>query len=107
MIRFTKIFSAIFCLALVTSCGKKNGLAYPGGDKGEKRFEQVIEGYDINESDKNFKYYFDIKNPPTKPKAVKKTNPKLEDDLKYSKAAKKTADKNSGQQDNKDKGQQP
>jgi len=91
---------------LAVSCGKKSGLSYPEKDETKNQFERVIEGYDNNNSDKNFKYYFDIKQPATKPK-IKKINPKLEDDLKYSKTTKKTADKNSGQQNNKEDGQEP
>lgn len=85
MAKLTKIFIAFFCLATITSCGKKSGLIYPGGlEKTQaKKFEKVIEGYDINDcNDKNFKYYFDRK----QPKKIKSTQkPPREPLFNYSK----------------------
>ncbi len=85
----------IFCLSLIASCGKKNNLAYPeGGEEKQKhRFEKVVEGYNINDSDKNFKYYYD--NPQLKNgKKVEQTTPEPLMDFTFTK---KTPYKETGQ----------
>jgi len=86
---FTKTLFAFFCFSLLISCGKKNGLIYKDGEETQaKKFERSIENYGVNNSDKNFKYYYDRK----QPKKVKKDIiPPKEPLFNYSKTFSKSA----------------
>ncbi len=103
-------FFILFCFGFVTSCGKKNGLIYPGGEENTqaRKFEKVIEGYGVGDSDKNFKYYYDRK----QPKKVKKDIEPVKEPLfnyskTFSKSPTETTNQYNGQQGSEYQGQHP
>lgn len=85
MIKFLVNFLKVFLLIFIASCGKKSGLLYP--EEKKFKFDKIIESNDINDSDKNFKYYFDREQPKS---------------LKDLSAKKKTANKNKSQNNAED-----
>lgn len=108
--KLSTIFFTFFCLSLIASCGKKNGLTYPDGAENTqaRKFEKVIEGYGANDSDKNFKYYYDRK----QPKKVKKVTQRTKDPLfhyskTFSKLAPEVPNQYNGQQGSEYQSQQP
>jgi len=111
MTKISKILFSIFCLSAIVSCGKKSGLILPEKDESLriKRYQKINEGYGINDSDKDFKYYYDRDQPKKIEKSEKKTDSKLSDNIKIldnSKFPKKAAEKKASEQDGKGKNQQ-
>lgn len=109
MTNFKKIFYLALCFSLIASCGRKSGLTYKGETQ-QKKFKKNIEKNDFGNSDKNFEYYFDIKQPAKKPK---KENPKKRGNLDYFdkkpvkklKSTEEIADEDDAQQNDEDESQ--
>ena len=68
-----------------------------------KRYQKINEGYGINDSDKDFKYYYDRDQSKKIEKSEKKTDSKLSDNSKF---PKKAAEKKASEQDGKGNNQQ-
>lgn len=101
-----KILFSIFFLGAIASCGKKSELVLSEQDEilQRKRYEKINEGYGINYSDKDFKYYYDRDQPKKINKSEKKTDSTLSDNMKIlddSRFPKKAAEKKASEQDSK------